>query len=82
MLNEHLLERVQAVVALQPFNGGDSLPIVHRRESHAGQDPPTFDMDGAGSAFSAIARFLRPSQGQFITQGIEERGPRLDSKRS
>src|SRR5258708_2413196 len=36
MLNERLLERMQAAVAPQPFNGGDSLLIVHRRESHAG----------------------------------------------
>src|SRR5207302_1996240 len=78
MLNEHLLERLQAAVALQAFNGGDPLPVVHRRESHAGQDPSTFDVDGAGSAFSAIARFLRTGQGQLITQGIEKRGAGLD----
>ena len=79
MLDEHLLERVQAAVALQPLNGGDLMAIVHRRQSHTGQNPPAFDVDCARPAFPAIARFLRASQGQFITQCIEQCRPRLDS---
>jgi hypothetical protein len=78
MLDEHLLERVQAAVALQPLNGGNLMAIVHRRQSHTGQNPPAFDVDCARPAFPAIARFLRAGQGQFITQCIEQSRPRLD----
>jgi hypothetical protein len=35
MLNEHLLKRVQGAIAFQPFNRGDSMAAVHRREGHA-----------------------------------------------
>ena len=78
MLDEHLLERVQAAVAPQPLNGGDLMAVVHRRQSHTGQNSPPFDMDCARPAFPAIARFLWASQGQFITQYIEQYRPRLD----
>src|SRR5277367_3061603 len=58
MLDEHLLERVQVAVALQPLNSGDLMAIVHRHESHTGQNPPAFDVDCTRPAFPAIARFL------------------------
>jgi hypothetical protein len=79
MLNEHLLKRVQIAIAFQPFNRGDSMTVVHRREGHARQNSPTFDMDSARSAFAAVTGLLGTSQAQLITQCIEERGAWLDS---
>jgi hypothetical protein len=61
MLDEHLLDRVEGAVVFQPFNRGDSMPVMHRRERHARENSPTVDMDRARSTFAAITGFLGTS---------------------
>ena len=54
MLNERLLDRVKVAVPLQPLDGSDLLTFMHRRQGHAGQNPPALDMDSARPALPAI----------------------------
>src|SRR5947209_19634172 len=60
VFDERCLNRVKSAVALQPFNRGDALAVLHRGQRHTGENAATVDMNGACAAFPAIARLLRP----------------------
>jgi hypothetical protein len=78
VLDERRLDRVELAVPLQPFDGGDPLALLHRRERHAGEDAASLDMHGTGPALAAIAPLFCAGQRQFFTQRVEQRHARLD----
>jgi hypothetical protein len=57
VLDERRLDRMEPAVPLQPFDRGDPLALLHRREGHAGENAAALDVDGAGAAFAVIASF-------------------------
>ena len=73
MFNEGLLDRVQAAIARQAFNGGDRLTICGRRQNEAGCHRPPIQDDCTGAAVAGTAAFLGPHQPQLVTERIHQK---------
>src|SRR6202012_2933684 len=79
VLDKCRLKWMEHAIFLQPFDRRYFLAFLHRYEAHAGQYAPTVDVDGAGAALAAIARFLAAGQRQFFAERVKQCQTRFNS---
>src|SRR6202011_4819992 len=53
--NEGRLHRMQFVALRQAFDGGDLFPLRHDGKRQTGENPPSIEMNGAGTASAMVA---------------------------
>src|ERR1044071_1237617 len=78
--DERGLQRVEAIVGREPFDGDDLLAAVHDREGEAGVVAPPVDQHGAGAACALVAPFLRAGEVEVLAQRVEQRGARVEAE--
>ena len=78
MRNKCPLQRVQATVGSQSFNGGD-VGVCHGQcQSQTTVDASSVDEDRAGTALAVVAALFGASQSETFAQQVEEHRPWLD----
>ena len=80
VFNEGCLHGMQSAAVGQTFDRRDLAAFRHDGEREAGQDAPSIDMDGARTAFAAVAALLRAGQLDALSQGIDQGGADIEFK--
>ena len=78
MLDERLLQRVQAVAVRQALDRGDLAALVLHRQRQAGVDALAVDQHRAGAAGALVAALLGAGEAEVVAQQVEERGAQVD----
>src|SRR4051812_33712130 len=81
MLDEGCLHRMQCLGLAEPFDRGDLRFLMHGREGEAAVHSTGIDVHGACAALTVIAALLRPGEMQRFAKRVEQRRPRIDSRR-
>jgi hypothetical protein len=82
-LNKGGLHCVQCAVSLsQPFDGGHVTPINLRSKGKTAQYPLAVDMNRTSPALSLITSLFGSSEKGVLTNGIQQRGTRVEFKDS
>src|SRR5439155_25307214 len=71
-VDERLLHRMDAVVAVQPLDGHDLVAVDLRGEHEAGADKLAVEQHGARAAFSLLTCVFRPWKPEALAQREEE----------
>ena len=79
MFDKSLLHRMQLAGLAQAFDGRDLVALVHDGEAEAAIHAAAVDVDRAGAALAVVAALLGAGELKAIAQGVEERGPRVQS---
>ena len=81
VIDERLLHGMQLTARLaQTFDRRDPSTIGHHREHQTGQNASSVNQNGAGSALSVAAAFLRSRESGLIPNCIEQSGSRVHGK--
>src|SRR5260370_10947069 len=76
--DEGRLDRLQASIAGQPFDGDAFLSAVHRRQRETRNDATPVDEHRARAARALIASFLRAGDVEMLAQRVEETRSRVE----
>ena len=81
MLDERGLHWMKLFAIGQAFDRGDLIAFMHDRESETGIDASSVYQNRARATLAVIAAFFRTGEMQSLTQGVEQRHPRIDIER-
>src|SRR5262245_66068814 len=79
MLAEGRLQRREALVARETFDGGDLRALGLHREHEARAHCRAVDQHRAGAADAVLAADMRAGEAEVMAQAVGERQPRLDA---
>ena len=72
---EALLQRGQATLRGEPFDGGDLMPVGTDREGDAGSRRLPVEQDGAGTTNAVFTADMRAAEPQVVPQEVGEQPP-------
>jgi hypothetical protein len=81
MIDERLLQGVEAAVDRDAFDGGDLFALAGNGERQTGEYSLTIEQHCTCAALPVVAPLFGAGQRQALAQGVEERDPRLDLER-